>query len=180
MYREARDRLATAGYAQASMRMFRAARAPGEGGPVYCVQEDGMVGLGCGARSYTRALHYASEYAVGARGVRDILDRWLLRTDDDFAHADLGFALSPDEQRRRYVSLSLLAEGLDRAAYRRRFRADALDDLPQLAELVPRGLAEARGDTLVLTPRGMERSDAIGPWLFSPAVRARMDSFALR
>jgi oxygen-independent coproporphyrinogen-3 oxidase len=180
LYRAGRDLLLSAGYTQASMRMFRAAHAPAEDGPVYCVQEDGMVGLGCGARSYTRALHYASEYAVGARGVRDILSTWLLRTEDDFAHADYGFVLPASEQRRRYVSLSLLAEGLDRAAYKRRFRTDVMVDLPQLAELAARGLAAARGDMLALTPRGVERSDAIGPWLFSPAVRKKMDTFALR
>jgi oxygen-independent coproporphyrinogen-3 oxidase len=42
---------------QISMRLFRAAHAPNQNGPIYCCQEDGMVGLGCCARSYTRALH---------------------------------------------------------------------------------------------------------------------------
>ncbi len=72
-YRAGRALLLDAGYTQVSMRMFRASHAPAQDGPVYCCQEDGMVGLGCGARSYTRGLHYSSEYAVGASGVRAIL-----------------------------------------------------------------------------------------------------------
>ena len=38
---------------QVSMRLFRRADAATPDGPVYCCQDDGMVGLGCGARSYT-------------------------------------------------------------------------------------------------------------------------------
>ena len=180
LYRLAVGLLRSAGYAQASMRMFRAAHAPAEDGPVYCVQEDGMVGLGCGARSYTSALHYATEYAVGARGVRDIIDAYLRRPEEDFGVADYGFALDGGEQRRRHVTLSLLAEGVDLAAYRRRFGSDALDDLPELGELLPLGLAAREGDRLALTPLGVERSDAIGPWLESAEVRSLRQGYAAR
>jgi oxygen-independent coproporphyrinogen-3 oxidase len=90
------------------MRMFRALHAPALDSPVYCCQEDGMVGLGCGARSYTHALHYSSEYAVGARGVRAILNDYVKKDAAAFDHADYGFALEPDEQRRRYIIQSQL------------------------------------------------------------------------
>src|SRR5262249_5744093 len=120
-YREARPLLTGEGYTQVSMRMFRAAHAPAETGPVYCCQEDGMVGLGSGARSYTRALHYSGEYAVGARGVRQIIADYVTRPEESFACADYGFRLDGAEQRRRYVIQSLLAqEGLARSAYARR------------------------------------------------------------
>ena len=33
-----------------------------------------MVGLGCGARSYTRSLHYSNEYAVNAGTTLNVLD----------------------------------------------------------------------------------------------------------
>jgi oxygen-independent coproporphyrinogen III oxidase len=33
---------------------------------------------------------------------------------------------------------------------------------------------------LALTDAGLERSDAIGPWLCSPAVRARMEGHEWR
>ncbi len=180
-YREAVALLADAGYAQISMRMFRAGHAPTEGGPVYCCQDDGMVGLGCGARSYTRALHYSREFAVGARGVREIIAAYLTRTDAQFEAADHGFRLTPAEQRRRYVLQSLLqADGLDRAAYRRRFGSEVLDDLPELRELAEHGLAGIRAEGLRLTPEGLERSDTIGPWLYSEAVQALMREYELR
>lgn len=140
-----------------------------------------MIGLGVGARSYTRAVHYSSEWAVGARGVRDIIDRWLATPDAAFAVADYGFLLDEHEQRRRWLILSLLsAEGLDPAAYRRRFGRDAGADFPELAELAVRGLAEtAAGGALRLTPAGLARADAIGPWLGSADVRRRMAEYEL-
>jgi oxygen-independent coproporphyrinogen-3 oxidase len=182
-YREARAYLLAEGYAQVSMRMFRAPHAPQEqqGGPIYRCQEDGMVGLGCGARSYTRALHYGTEYAVGARGVRAILDAYAARPDDAFALADHGYLLGPDDQRRRYVLQSLLSgDGLSFTSYARRFRSAVLDDLPELAGLEELGLATRSEDGLSLTDSGLERSDAIGPWLYSESVRRLMEEYEWR
>jgi oxygen-independent coproporphyrinogen-3 oxidase len=180
-YRAGRDMLLEAGYTQVSMRMFRAAHTPNADGPAYCCQEDGMVGLGCGARSYTHALHYSSEYAVGSQGVRAILADYVARPDADFAVAAYGHRLAPDDQRRRYVIQSLgPAEGLSFAEYRARFGGDALADLPQLAELPALGLAAQTADRLALTPAGMERADAIGPWLYSDRVQALMEAYELR
>lgn len=180
LYRQAVTFLKGAGYKQLSMRMFRAAHAPGEEGPVYCVQEDGMVGLGVGARSYTRALHYASDWAVGARGVLDIVDRWLDSSDADLARASHGFELDGDEQRRRHVALGLFVDGgLDLARYRARFGTDAATDLP-LGELVRLGVAREERGVLFLTELGLERSDVVGPWLFSDRVQALMRGFDLR
>jgi oxygen-independent coproporphyrinogen-3 oxidase len=178
-YREARDLLRAEGYRQDSMRMFRAPGCPAEGGPVYCCQDDGMVGLGCGARSYTRTVHWSGRYAVRAVGVRALIGDYVARPAGTFAAADFGFRLDANEQRRRYVLQGLLrCDGLSLAAYRRRFGTEALDDLPQLEELEPRGLARLEGSVLALTDAGAERSDAVGPWLYSPAVRALMGGHA--
>jgi oxygen-independent coproporphyrinogen-3 oxidase len=178
-YRAARDLLLDAGYTQLSMRMFRAAHAPDEDGPVYCCQEDGMVGLGCGARSYTRGLHYSGEYAVGAAGVRGLIADYVARPEQSFDWADYGFRLDAEDQRRRYVLQSLLyRNGLDETAYRRRFGTEALDDLPELSELEPLGLARRTPAGLRLTAKGLERSDTIGPWLYSAKVRGLMGDYA--
>jgi oxygen-independent coproporphyrinogen-3 oxidase len=180
-YREACTLLRAEGYEQVSMRMFRARHAPAEDGPVYCCQEDGMVGLGCGARSYTRAVHYSREYAVGAQGIRAILADYLGRPCEAFTVADYGFRLGPEDQRRRYVLQSLLQRnGLSRAAYRRRFGTDALDDLPELAELEQLGLAQGSAAGLCLTDAGLERSDTIGPWLYSARARQLMEGYQHR
>jgi oxygen-independent coproporphyrinogen-3 oxidase len=180
-YRAGRARLLAAGYTQVSMRMFRAARAPADDGPAYCCQDDGMVGLGCGARSYTHGLHYATEYAVGAAGVRAILAAYVARPDAAFAVADYGIRLDGDEQRRRYALQSLLqAAGLDRAAYRARFGSDVLADLLPVADWTNWGWVEIEPERVQLTPAGLEYSDWIGPALASPTVAARMESYAWR
>jgi coproporphyrinogen III oxidase-like Fe-S oxidoreductase len=176
LYDQAGDLLRSAGYRQISLRMWKRGDAPSSAGPVYCCQADGMVGLGCGARSYTSSVHYSSEWAVGARGVRGIIDRWITRTDDEFAVADYGFVLDEPEQRRRWLILSLLSdEGLDLTAYRARFGAepDALD------ELAARGWVAQDGDTLRLTAEGLARADMIGPYLYTEYVNQRMQTFEL-
>jgi oxygen-independent coproporphyrinogen-3 oxidase len=178
LYDQGRAMLLEAGYRQISLRMFR--RGASATGPVYCCQDDGMVGLGCGARSYTRGLHYSTEWAVGARGVRDIIDRWVQRGEAEFAVADYGFRLDADEQRRRWLILSLLSdEGLDLAAYHAKYGAAVADHVPELAELAPHGLAEQRGNVLALTHAGLAHADAIGPWLYSADVRTRMAEYEL-
>ena len=182
-YHAGRRLLLGAGYTQVSMRMFRL-RGEGEElntAPLYCCQEDGMVGLGCGARSYTRSLHYSSEYAVGARGVREILADFLARPPEAFDVADYGFELDEEEQRRRYVIKSLLrSEGLDREAYRRRFGADVLAHLPQVAELERWELVAGENGWLRPTEFGLGWSDMIGPWLYSERVRALTETCVLK
>ncbi|QDT14231.1 STM4012 family radical SAM protein [Alienimonas californiensis] len=175
-YRAARERLLGEGYEQHSLRMFAKRAADGaDVGPAYDCQSDGMVGLGCGARSYAGALHYSTEYAVGRAGVRAILTDYVHRDPADFAAARHGHRLAPDDRRRRFVLQGLLQSGgLDAAAYRRRFHSEPLADLPQLVELTDRGLAAWDGDRLKPTAAGLERSDAIGPWLYSPQVNELM------
>lgn len=181
LYRAGRDFLLENGFRQVSMRMFQAVRVPPENGPLYCCQQDGMLGLGCGARSYTQKLHYSGEWAVGASGVREILADYIARGDESFGRIDFGFELDGDEQRRRYLLQSLLqAEGLDLAAYRNRFASDALRDAPQLGELEMLELGRNDGHFLRLNERGLEKSDAIGPWLSSARVRQQMEGFAWR
>lgn len=183
LYRLGRDRLLEAGYRQVSMRMFRRGDVTANDlpAPEYCCQDDGMVGLGCGARSYTRSLHYSSEYAVRRAGVLDILEGYMSRSVASLGMVDFGLELGRDEQVRRFVLKSLLrVAGLDRAHYFRRFGTDVFDDLPMLLELVDVGLATLDASTLSLTDAGLERSDAVGPWLCSADVRSRMAEYQWR
>ena len=140
-----------------------------------------MVGLGSGARSYTRTLHYASEYAVSRQSTRELISQYCHRQHEWFSAAHHGIYLNEDEQRRRFMIQSLLIQtGLDRHAYAGRFDgADPLADFPLLEELLQAGLATTTPATLQLTPAGLALSDAIGPMLISPQVHARMDAYAL-
>ncbi|ALG11322.1 STM4012 family radical SAM protein [Kibdelosporangium phytohabitans] len=181
LYRLGRDHLLAAGYEQQSMRMFRRADAPSAGGDDYSCQSDGMVGLGCGARSYTREMHYSFDYAVSPGAVRGIIDDYVSRPSADFAVAEVGVRLDPSEQRRRHLLQSVLqADGLEKALYRERFTTDVTSDFPELAALADRGWLTESEDHLRLTPEGLAWSDAIGPSLFSPAVRAAMAAYDRR
>lgn len=173
LYRSGRDHLRGLGWRQTSMRMFAAPGAALGEGTRYRCQEDGMVGLGAGARSYTRALHYASPFAVEQKSVRARIAAWIDRSDADHAVADHGIGLDADEQQRRYLLLSLLDAGVDRARYRERFGADVLAQHPALAEALAAGLATIDAAAIQLTEAGIERADVLGHWLQSPAVQAR-------
>jgi oxygen-independent coproporphyrinogen III oxidase len=180
-YRAGRDLLLAAGYTQVSMRMFRAQSGMAMSSPVYCCQSDGMVGLGCGARSYTRSLHYSNDYAVNAKTIRSILDDYIASDDLVFDVATYGFELNIDEQKRRFILLSLLSEdGLDCIAYRDRFGSDAMIDFPDLSLLRVWQMAEWQGSILRLTPLGLERSDAVGAGLFSDQVQRSMHEYTLK
>ncbi|QKG21157.1 oxygen-independent coproporphyrinogen III oxidase [Actinomadura verrucosospora] len=179
LYRLGRDHLLSEGYEQVSMRMFRLPDRSA-GGTEYCCQTDGMVGLGCGARSYTSGLHYSFEYAVEQRHVRSIIDDYV--REEDFTTARVGFELDEREQRRRHLLQSLLqASGLDRGSYRSRFGSDPCADFAtDLKPFDDLGWLETTETTLKLTPEGLAHSDAIGPGLFSERVRELMASYQAR
>jgi oxygen-independent coproporphyrinogen III oxidase len=180
-YREARCVLLDGGYEQVSKRMFRKAGAGEPIGPVYCCQNDGMIGLGSGARSYTRRLHYSFEYAVAAAGVKGIIADYVSRDATDFARAEHGFELDGDEQRRRYLLQSVLnAAGLDVARYTAHFGTNPVDDFPDLRTFRELGLVEYNGTHWTPTPLGLERSDSLGPWFFSGRVRQLLEGYEPR
>ncbi|WP_405680403.1 STM4012 family radical SAM protein [Streptomyces sp. NBC_01238] len=184
LYRAGRDHLLAHGYEQVSMRMFRRADAPRTDGPDdYACQTDGMIGLGCGARSYTTKLHYSFDYAVEMREVRAIIDGYT--ATEDFSRAEVGRYVDGDEARRRHLLQSVLqAEGLRQADYRERFGTSPADDFPvELARFKARGWLDATAGAsglLRLSPEGLAHSDALGPELFSPGVRAAMAAYELK
>ncbi|MBB6118139.1 STM4012 family radical SAM protein [Nocardiopsis algeriensis] len=183
LYRQGRDHLRGRGYEQVSMRMFRRSDAPSPDGPEYCCQTDGMVGLGCGARSYTSRVHHSFDYAVGVGQVRSILADYVSRDSAGLARAEVGFRLDDGERRRRHLIQSLLrAEGMDAAAYAERFGSAPAEDFPaEFAELARRGwVRDAAAGRVVLTEEGLAHSDAVGPMFFSPRVAALMDDYEAR
>lgn len=180
LYRVGRDALLAKGYRQISMRCFRGPHAPAPFGPAYRCQDDGMIGLGVGARSYAKALHYSSEWAVSPNAVRGIIEAWNGRDDASLSTVFHGIALDEAEQRRRHLILSLLADGLDFAAYTKKFGSDAKADFPEVRELVSHGLVTQSAAAWTLTALGLERSDAVGPWLQSAPVTEKMKEYTVR
>lgn len=180
LYRLGRDFLLSHGYEQVSMRFFRKPSS-NTAAPVYCCQEDGMIGLGCGARSYTRDLHYSSEYAVGQTGVREILWDYVKRDASSFQNVQYGIHLDLDTRRRRFILQSILhVSGLSEAHYNQLFGTAFQNDYPEMNTLLDLGLAQTMGGIWTLTAAGFEVSDVIGPWFYAPEIQDRMSDFVLR
>ncbi len=170
LYEVGREALLGRGWEQVTMRCFRRPREARL--TAYRCQHDGMVGLGPGARSYTRALHYSSPFAVSQSALRSAVADWAASDDAALATITHGVRLNAEELRRRYAMLSLLEQGLDRLDYASTFGGDVLDDLPQLAEVTALGLAAWHGPALRLNAAGRAASDGIGQWLQSAEVAA--------
>lgn len=177
LYRYARDLLCSQGYQQTSLRCFRRDGLI-EPSSDTC-QRDGMIGLGCGARSYTRQLHYATRFAVTQAGVKTILDDWVRQTDDELAMATHGIVLMENEQRRRFLIMSLLqVDGMPISEYEQRFQSSPYADCPELRELDIRNwLDDSCSGRLRLNNTGLEHSDEAGPLLYSATVRQRLQEF---
>ena len=146
------------------MRMFRRADAPPQGPDDYGCQDDGMVGLGCGARSYTAALHYSFDYAVGMRRGPRRSSTTTRPPRTSAAPRSAGTSTS-DEARRRYCcsrcSRPRACRSTDyRRAVRRRTRAtDFPAELDRFAGARLAGRTTAAG-LLRLTAEGLAHSDA--------------------
>lgn len=177
LYRAGRDILLEAGYRQFSMRKFRLGDKPENGSPYQCTA-DGMLGFGCGARSYTAKTHYSHDYAVEKRAIQAIIRNYITRDAKSFATSDHGIRLSNHERRRRHLLLSLLnIEGICYQGFEEEFGVSMNTALPELDLLRALEWTQLDGTVLKLTEQGLERSDQIGPFLFSPEVRRLMEEY---
>jgi oxygen-independent coproporphyrinogen-3 oxidase len=179
MYDAALERLTAAGFRQMTMRQYvRGSAGAANPGDDYLCQRDGMLGLGAGARSYTRALHYSTPWKMVARNIRTAVADYESAWQSGDTLIRHGFVLDADEQRRRFVILSLLYDGLDRAAFAAAFAADAVRLFaPQWQALIDEGCVSDDGAAFRLTPHGVRHSDVVGQLFFSERVRRLVESF---
>lgn len=178
-YNAARELLEASGYRQYSMRRF-AKETAGTNKAIldYSCQEEGMVGLGCGARSYTRHVHYASRYGVSRKATESIIADYVKA--DRYDTADYGIVLSTEEQKRRFILKAILhSEGLKLQDYSQRFETPLWSDYPELSNLLHTGLGKEEEGVLRLTAEGMGYSDSIGDWFISKEIREQMERFVL-
>jgi oxygen-independent coproporphyrinogen-3 oxidase len=136
-----------------------------------------MLGLGAGARSYTTALHYSTPWKMIARNIKSVVDDYCATAlhPPQVTHA---FELDVDEQRRRFVILSLLYDGLDVTAFNQCFATDVRELFAeQWDALDAEDCVHFEATTIRLTPRGVRHADVIGQLFFSPRVRTLMDSY---
>lgn len=178
LYTLGRDFLKANGYIQESMRLFRRARTSLPQTSEYSCQEDGMIGLGVNARSYTRDVHYSSEYAVSKSNIGAIINQYVNQSPTDFTTAEFGIRLSLDDKKRRYLIKSILkADGMDCAHYQQLFTTEVFSDFPELGDLLSMNLAEKTGSTFRLNEAGISYSDLIGHWFISAEVRQKMREY---
>ncbi|MGO4733302.1 STM4012 family radical SAM protein [Paenibacillus sp. 2KB_22] len=180
LYIAARETLKSKGYVQYSMRRFAKEQSSSKVLLPYSCQEEGMVGLGCGARSYTSEVHYASKYGVSYKATQSIIADYVATERYDVA--DYGIVLSREEQRRRFILKALLhREGLTLSDYQERFGTDVMSDYPWLSELFTEDMGRVELEegerVLRLTEEGLGYSDAIGDWLISAEIREQMEGF---
>lgn len=179
-YNAARELLLARGYGQFSMRRFAKAAMPRSNKDLldYSCQEEGMVGLGCGARSYAGNVHYSSHYGVSRKATESIIADYVAA--DSYEQADYGIVLGLEDQQRRFILKALLhVEGLTLAHYTERFGTSPFADYEELVLLIEAGFAVVADDVLQLTAEGMSYSDSIGDWFISSHIRTRMKEFIL-
>lgn len=178
LYQIGRDFLLSHGYIQDSMRLFRHQSVIQKRNSDYSCQEDGMIGLGTNARSYTRNLHYSTEYAVSRQNVNAIVQDYLKKPEQDFYQATYGIALTDDDRKRRYLIKSLLkSEGINAKDYGSTFNSNLWEDFPELNQLMDMQLATHADQQLQLTSDGLAYSDLLGHWFIADAVKTKMQDY---
>jgi oxygen-independent coproporphyrinogen-3 oxidase len=178
MYDFAVERLAAAGFRQLTMRQFRRDPLPQDADEYRC-QRDGMVGLGAGARSYTRQLHYSTPWRMVARNIRGVVDDYCRRMRVGDTAVSHGFLLDADEQARRHVIQSLLYDGQSWADFAAAFGgADArVRFRPQWEALAAEACVALTDGGARLTARGVRHADVVGDLFFSARVRRLLDTY---
>lgn len=176
MYKMVKAFLEGNNYTQTSMRNFIRNDMEVELFPEYSCQENNMIGLGCGARSYISNVHYSKKYAVSQKNINRIIDDYI--NEENFKYASYGYILNGDEQKRRYVQKSILkVTGLDIDDYICRFEISPSEDFKEISFLIKNGFLENRGNRLCPTEKGLMYSDAIGDLFISDEVRYRVKNF---
>lgn len=181
LYQKGRQRLLNAGFIQDSMRRFVKKDTMRVNTSLstdnYSFITDGMIGLGCGSRSYTKEIHYSEPYAVSQLDISRILHNYIFNPSD-FDYAKYGILLTEEDKRRRFILKSLLKiKGLDIDSYRRYFKGEPQKEFPELIILLDNDLAYKNGNFIKLTEEGLSLSDIIGPWLYSQNVIDLIEDF---
>ena len=176
MYETGRTLLIENGYVQTSMRNFIHKNMISKLYPSHSCQENKMLGLGCGARSYIGNVHYSRKYAVDDKNINKIIDDYL--DEENFETADYGYILSADEQKTHYILKSILKiTGLDMADYENKFGISPYADFGELKFLINNGFLLEEKSRILLTEKGLKYSDFIGTLFISEDITEKINGF---
>lgn len=180
LYILGRDALLEAGYEQMSMRCFRKKNSPATTiTNQYNSLTDGMIGIGAGARSYTKELHYSTDYAVDRKVIKNIIANY--SDTDDFNTISYGIRLSNWEQKTRFVIKSITDGGkLSPELYQHRFGTDVFQEFEILQVLLDEKWLMKEQENYTLSLKGMCYEDVIGPALYSDNIKSLMKNYTWR
>ena len=176
MYDNAVGILSENGYVQTSMRNFIAESMKEKLYPDYSCQENKMLGIGCGARSYIGNVHYSRKYAVEDVNINNIINDYL--KEEDFTFAGYGYKLSEEEQKIKYVLKSILKiTGFNPEDYSEKFHTDPLTEFSELGRLINEGYLIREGNRIFPSAKGLKYSDYIGTLFITDEIKRKMEEF---
>lgn len=176
MYQMAVKFLTANGYYQASMRNFVREDLKDINLGEFAGIGNKMIGVGCGARSYTSRIHYCREYFEKDENVKRALEKYI--AGENVGQVYYGIVPSESDWQRRALMRGLLnVRGVERKKYQKLFGHMPEDIFPQLKELEQLGFVSIDENFVRLTATGLMYSDSIGNLFISPEVRKRMDDF---
>ncbi len=179
LYRIGRDFLKNEGYEQVSMRCFRKSKI-GHVETLHNSVVDGMIGIGAGARSYTKTLHYSTHYAVSRKAIQSIIETYSTKQSADFEQITYGIYLDEAERIRRFLIKSLIDGGsLDSELFEQYFN-QKIESISIIMDLFEQGWLMQNGSIIRLNEAGMEMEDFIGPALFSDQILNLMSEYELQ
>ena len=176
MYDNAVKILGENGYIQTSMRNFISENMKEKLYPDYSCQENKMLGIGCGARSYIGNVHYSRKYAVEDKNINSIIDDYL--KEENFAFAGYGYKLSEEEQKIKYILKSILKiTGFNSEDYREKFHTDPLKEFSELDRLINEEYLVREGNRIFPSAKGLKYSDYIGTLFITDNIKRKMEEF---
>lgn len=165
------------GYVQTSMRNFINKNMEKELYPDYSCQENEMLGIGCGARSYIENIHYSRKYAVEDKNINKIIDSYL--KENNFETAEYGYILSLEEEKIKYILKSILkVTGLDIKEYTNKFNTDPVVEFPELQKLTDEEFLILKNKRIFPSDKGLKYSDYIGTLFISEEINKKINEFA--
>lgn len=131
-----------------------------------------LIGFGAGARSYKGKFHYSFDYSASTKEASNIIENYLNTDLDSKNMAQFGITLDEQEERRRFVLLTLTLNQLNIHTYNKKFSRDLIEDF--CAEITALEKEECirileNGD-ISLTEKGFKFSSLIARLFYSENV----------
>lgn len=176
-YEWGRDKFLETGYRQDSHDRYTLHPVNGFLQGDYNIQGLSLIGLGGGARSYAKEVHFRNTY--DSRNGRKALLTYMENVNAGRHSVESGVYLNQDEQSRQYAIGHIQA--LDSKRFGQLFGMTPEEKFPELYEDMFRlKLVEREGTVLKLTQKGLLFRDLLGRHMFSSRAKELEDAYRSR